>query len=66
MIYLQKIHLLYPEYNKQTTYGYDKNGNLLTQTDWLGNVFTNKYDPLNRLTEKIDPYNKTTVLQYVL
>ncbi|MCG1025143.1 kelch repeat-containing protein [Dehalobacter sp.] len=42
-----------------TTYTYDADGNQTTKTDWLGNIDTNVYDPLDRLIQKIDPLNKT-------
>ncbi len=41
-----------------TSYSYDKNGNLLTTKDWLGNSYTNIYDALNRLVKKTDPEGK--------
>lgn len=49
---------------KTTQYEYDRNNNLILTTDWLGNQFTNKYDPLNRLIEKSDPYSVIQKLQY--
>ncbi|WP_368292719.1 kelch repeat-containing protein [Dehalobacter sp. TBBPA1] len=42
-----------------TGYGYDADGNQTSKTDWLGNIYTNIYDPLGRLIEKKDPLNKT-------
>lgn len=42
-----------------TSYDYDKNGNLLSETDWRGNTYINTYDPMNRLLEKKDPYDRT-------
>jgi YD repeat-containing protein len=37
---------------KTTSYGLDKNGNILTETNWAGNVSTNVYDKLNRLVTR--------------
>ncbi|HBW37598.1 MAG TPA: hypothetical protein DEF89_20855, partial [Desulfosporosinus sp.] len=42
-----------------TSYGYDADGNQTTKTDWLGNTYTNTYDPLDRLIQKQDPLNKS-------
>ena len=42
-----------------TSNTYDKNGNKLTETNWLGNTTTYVYDPLNRVIEKIDANGKT-------
>ena len=43
----------------KTKYDYDKNGNLISETDWLGNRISYVYDSLNRVIEKKDQYNKT-------
>ena len=43
----------------KTKYDYDKNGNLISETDWLGNKISYVYDSLNRVIEKKDQYNKT-------
>ncbi|MBC2581762.1 S8 family serine peptidase [Clostridium sp. DJ247] len=50
--------------NQTTTYDYDKNGNLITTTDWRGNKYTNKYDSLNRLIEKDNPYCAIEKIEY--
>ena len=42
----------------KTKYDYDKNGNLISETDWLGNRISYVYDSLNRVIEKKDQYNK--------
>ena len=43
----------------ETKYDYDKNGNLISETDWLENKISYVYDSLNRVIEKKDQYNKT-------
>jgi RHS repeat-associated protein len=48
---------------KTTTSGYDKAGNLLTTTDWLGNVWRTEYDPLSRAIRIFDPYSTTVPIE---
>ena len=47
-----------------TTYGYDRNNNLVTTIDPLWQIHTNAYDGLNRLVEQIDPLNGVTRYSY--
>lgn len=47
-----------------TTYGYDRNNNLITTIDPLWQIHTNAYDGLNRLIEQIDPLNGVTRYSY--
>jgi RHS repeat-associated protein len=47
----QKTDMIDPDMG-QWKYGYDLGGNLITQTDNIGQVLWFKYDKLNRLTEK--------------
>lgn len=59
----QRDRYLVPKANTGTThtkgYDYDKNGNVLVETDHLNNSVTYTYDSLNRLREKKDPYGKS-------
>ena len=51
-------NLLGKKVKHETKYDYDKNGNLISETDWLGNKISYVYDSLNRVIEKKDQYNK--------
>ncbi len=47
------------------TFTYDSNGNILTQTDTLGNQWTFTYDPIfNSITSVTDPSGNTTQYAY--
>jgi RHS repeat-associated protein len=45
-------------------YGYDKEDNKNSETDFNGNTTTFTHDALNRLKRQIDPENKVTVYHY--
>jgi RHS repeat-associated protein len=57
----QKTDMIDPDMGKWK-YGYDLGGNLITQTDNIGQVLWFKYDPLNRLTEKRQTGSAGTLL----
>jgi len=42
-------------YSYTTSYGYDANSNLISETDLRGNIYSFTYDALDRLTQKLDP-----------
>ena len=50
--------------NQTSCYTYDKNGNIIKTTDWVGNTYQYAYDPLDRLIEKRDPYTIIQKLSY--
>ena len=50
----------------KTSYTYDTAGDVLTETDPLGNVTTNTYDALGRLTSTALPDGSTTSFSYDL
>lgn len=47
-----------------TTYDYDKNSNNISITDWVGNIYFNVYDGINRVIEKNDPYAIIEKIEY--
>jgi RHS repeat-associated protein len=57
----QKTGMIDPDMGKWK-YGYDLGGNLITQTDNIGQMLWFKYDPLNRLIEKRQTNNAGTLL----
>jgi RHS repeat-associated protein len=46
------------------TYAYNWQDKIVTQTDQLGHVYTNQYDPLGRLTQTTEPNGNFTQIIY--
>ncbi len=56
---------LHESYDRETKFTYDAQGNVLSQTNALGQTFRYRYeDKSNRLLEKVDPQNNKTQYQY--
>jgi RHS repeat-associated protein len=48
-----------PVKTQTSSQAYDKNGNKISQSDWLGNTTIYAYDPLNRLIQTTNAYSST-------